>query len=93
MDREYGIPHTLLTGESDAAVYDKVAKDHRAAKFKVLVSTFGTALDGPKVDYVCIAGGDWSMSSFVQNFGRIRPQSQGREAVVDVLYASDLQPN
>lgn len=93
LDKEYGIPHTLLTGESDGAVYDKVAKDHRAAKIKVLVSTFGTALDGPKVNYVCIAGGAWSMNSLVQNFGRIRPQSQGREAVVDVLYASDLQPD
>ena len=84
----YNITNTLLTADSDVKVCDEVAKNHRAGKIKVLVSTFGTALDGPKVDYVCIAGGAWSMNSLVQNFGRIRKPSQGRNAVVDILYVS-----
>ena len=83
------IENTLLTGGSESAVFKKVSQDHREAKIQVLVSTFGTALDGPKVDYVCIAGGAWSMNTLVQNIGRIRSQSQGENALVDVLYASD----
>eukprot|EP00563_Minutocellus_polymorphus_P017773 CAMPEP_0197723314 /NCGR_PEP_ID=MMETSP1434-20131217/5671_1 /TAXON_ID=265543 /ORGANISM="Minutocellus polymorphus, Strain CCMP3303" /LENGTH=223 /DNA_ID=CAMNT_0043308563 /DNA_START=439 /DNA_END=1111 /DNA_ORIENTATION=+ len=89
----YEVPNTLVHGDSGEDVFDLVSKDHSAGKIEVLVSTFGAALDGPKVDYVLIAGGAWSMNSIVQNFGRIRSQCQGASAVVDILYVSDLSSN
>mmetsp|Transcript_7084 Transcript_7084/g.19793 ORF Transcript_7084/g.19793 Transcript_7084/m.19793 type:complete len:339 (-) Transcript_7084:229-1245(-) len=51
------VPNTLVHGDSGEDVFDLVSKDHSERKIEVLVSTLGAALDGPKVDYVLIAGG------------------------------------
>ena len=85
----WNIDNTVVNGDSADDVLDSVAKDHSAGNIKVLVSTYGAALDGPKVDYVLIAGGAWSTTAIVQYIGRIRSQSQGSSAVVDFLYVDD----